>query len=143
MIELVQHVAQRLEISPEQAEGAVGLLLEIAQPRLLPHEFAQLADAVPAISDVIGKAPAGTSPHGILALWSRLQGFIGRLGALTRATDRLARLGLGHRDIRPIASAVLSYFRAHGQTEVESALLRSWRFRFDDGAAEIEAMPNG
>ena len=50
-MELVQQLTQNLGIKEDQAKGGAGLIFQLAQQKLGDGEFAQVASAVPGISD--------------------------------------------------------------------------------------------
>ena len=58
-MELIQQLTQNLGVDESQAKGGAGLIFKMAQEQLGDGEFAQLASAVPAVSNLIGEAPAG------------------------------------------------------------------------------------
>ena len=141
MIDIVRDVLERLDISQEQAEGSVGLLLLVAQQRLSADDFAHVAQAIPGVSDVILKAPHVEPPPrlGVRALWQGVRNYVGGPGALACVTDGYRQLGLPRRFIRASATAVLEYCQAQGATDAADCLRRAWKLRPEASrAAEIE-----
>ncbi len=127
---LLEHLLQQLDLTRQQAEGGIGLLLALAQTRLSPDDFQRVADAIPAISDLIGKAPRqsefATGP--LLAAWERWFSGWGELAPLRQACEGLE---LDRATTDKIATAVGLYFRQQAgsevEVEVESLLLGIWR----------------
>jgi hypothetical protein len=120
-MEIVEHLIKELGVSTKQAEGGAGLLLELAQQRLSPEEFVEVARAIPAISDVIGKAPRRVSrPLGPLRdVLSRWFSSLGGLGVLV---PRFEKLGCDKLMIRKFADAVVGFFRDKGGNEIATLL---------------------
>ncbi len=54
--ELVGQLAKELGSTPAQAEGAAGSLFGLAKSRLKPEEFAQVAKAVPVLTQFVTKS---------------------------------------------------------------------------------------
>ena len=123
---LIEHLIDQLGVSRQQAEGATGLLLQQAQARLSRDDFLQVADVIPAISDLIGKAPRQVGPGDgpLRALWQRWFGGWSGLAALRPACEGLE---LDRAEIDKFIAEIGSYFREQGGTEVESLLVRVWR----------------
>lgn len=121
-MEIVERLIQELGVSTKQAEGGAGLLLELAQQRLSPTEFVSVANAIPAISDVISKAPKLASrPGGPLR--DLLNRWFGGLGGLTVLATRFEKLGCDRSMIRKFVDTLIGFFQEKGGEEV-AALLR-------------------
>ena len=94
--DLVQQVADQLGIRPEQARGAAGLLLKLAQEQLGDQEFARLAQYVPGMDDLLAAAPQGGGLSSVMGgLTSVFGGQAASVGALANAASGFAQLGLG------------------------------------------------
>ncbi|MEM7595151.1 MAG: DUF2780 domain-containing protein, partial [Cyanobacteria bacterium P01_A01_bin.83] len=74
-MELIQQLTQGLQVDEAQAKGGAGLIFKMAQEQLGDNEFAQVASAIPGISNLIGEAPAGGK--GIAGAVGSLAGAIG------------------------------------------------------------------
>jgi len=118
---LTEQLMDRLDVTCEQAEGGAGILLQLARDRLLREEFSKIADTVPALSDIVAKAPEFTTPsqRRLLILLSRLAGGLGGTAGLGRV---FGRLGMGRSDIKGFVEVILGYFRQQGGPEVELLL---------------------
>lgn len=77
-MELVQHLVSSLGVQEEQAKGGAGLIMQMAKSKLEDHEFAQVAQALPGVSDLIDAAPGEKSGGG--GLMGALGGLAGGLG---------------------------------------------------------------
>ena len=125
-MELYARLIDELGLSREQAEGAAGALLQLAQSRLSTEDFQQVADAIPAISDIIGKAPRfEVHPGGKLR--AQLSRLFGGLGGLAPLEEPLSRLRIGKQSIPRCAEILRQYFEEAEQREVAEMLTHSWR----------------
>jgi len=125
MSTLINQIIDQLNVSRQQAEGGVGLLLQQAQKRLSSEDFQRVADAIPAISDLIGKAPRQVEPEGPLQeLWQRwFRGW----GPLASSRSRYKGLELDRAEINKFITVISSHFRERGGVELESLLSGAWR----------------
>jgi len=124
--ELIDRLERQLGVTREQAEGGAGLLLQLAQQKMPAAEFLKVADAIPAISDLIGKSPLAETPcgNGLLVWLSRL---FGGLGGLRPLADPFEKLGMEKSMIPEFHSLVIPYFHENGGQEAESLLQRVLR----------------
>ncbi len=124
--ELINRLERQLGVTREQAEGGVGLLLQLAQEKIPPDDFLKVADAIPAISDLIGKSPLSKTPsgNGFLIWLSRLFGGLGGLRALVGPFEKL---GLAKQMIPQFTRLVISFFCEKGGQDVELLLQRALR----------------
>jgi len=125
-MELCYRLMDELSVTPEQAEGAAGALLQLAQARLEPHAFVLVADAGPAVSDIIGKSPRYEVPAG--GQWrAALSRLLGGLGGLAPLAEPFARLQLEKPMIARFAQQLVRFFSEKGGVEVETLLRGVWR----------------
>ena len=126
MLSLTEHLAQKLNITSAQAEGGAGLLLCLAQLKLTQAEFQQVADSIPAISDIMAKAPRFeakiTSP-----LRAALSRACGGLGGLTFLVGAFQILKLNKTMLPPFVATMLDFFKQAGGDQVESLLKQALR----------------
>ena len=73
---LVDTLAKELGSTPAQAAGAAGSIFSVAQSRLKPEEFSQIAKAVPGMDALLKAAPGGAVGGGLAGL----AGAFGKLG---------------------------------------------------------------
>ncbi len=120
-MDFVEHMTSELGVSARQAAGGAGLLLAMAQQRLQQDEFMRLADTIPAISDVIGKAPRAdaSSRH---ALIERLSRWFGGLGGLAGLATGFQTLGCDKTMIPKFVDSLVSFVRARSGDEVATLL---------------------
>jgi hypothetical protein len=125
-MELFIRIQEELEVTREQAEGGVGSLLQLAQVRLEPDQFVRVADTIPGISDILGKAPRFEIPkRGQLR--SRLSRLFGGLGGLAPLARPFSCLHLEKPMIRRFAAVLISCFAEKSGPEVEELLAGVWR----------------
>lgn len=120
-VNLIDWLANELSVSREQAEGGAGLLLCYAKSELGRADFERVADSIPAISDIIGKAPRVElrRRNGLLVFLSLLCGGLGGLAALREA---FASLGLEKAMIPRFVDSLVTYFEQQGGPEVRVIL---------------------
>ena len=122
-MEIVEHLVRELGVSTRQAQGGAGLLLAFAERRMNHEDFVRVADTIPAISDIIGKAPRieQRKPAPLREKISRLFGGLGGLAGLVRAFEKL---GCDKSMVVRFVDVLASYFREKGGEEI-ALLLRS------------------
>ena len=120
-VNLVEYLVRELDISTSQAEGGAGLLLCFAQQKMSEGDYQQVADAIPAISDIMSKAPRYEAKVTGPARAALSRAF-GGLGGLTFLVGGFALLGLDKAKLPPFVAAMLSFFGQAGGAKVESLL---------------------
>ena len=122
-MELIQQLTQGLDINEEQAQGGAGLIFKMAQEKLGDGEFAQVANAVPGISSLIGAAPTGGG-----GLAGAIGGLTGAMGA-TGSVANIAALagGFGQLGLSPAMATkfipiILSFVQNQGGDGVKDIL---------------------
>ena len=125
-MDLTERISEQLGVTREQAAGGAGILLQVARDRLSPDEFVTIADSIPAISDIILKAPwfETPPPRRLLPQLSRL---LGGLGSLAGVKSLFAKLGLPKASIRQFVKVLTHFFQEKAGPEVEALLLRALR----------------
>ncbi len=123
---VIARLMKELDITSEQAEGAAGLLLQVAQARMPQEDFLQVADSIPAISDIIAKAPRFVVPARS-RLRAKLSRLLGGLGSLAPLAEPFARLRLEKTTIPQCTAVLLAHFQERGGDRVESHLREVWR----------------
>lgn len=118
---LIEHLVHELDITTAQAEGGAGLLLCMAQHKMPAPEFLQVADAIPAISDIMAKSPRYEANMTGPARAAISRAF-GGLGGLTFLVGAFALLGLEKTMLPKFVTAMLNYFNQVGGIGVESRL---------------------
>jgi len=125
-LNLIEQLMDELGVTRQQAEGGAGLLLGFAQQKLDGDQFVEVADSIPAISDIIGKAPRGEIAVGrpLRVILSRLSGGLGGLHVLATAFDGL---DLDKLQLRKFVEVLLRHFREEGGAGVEESLRATFR----------------
>jgi hypothetical protein len=114
--DLLNSLTSQLGITAEQAAGGAGALFNLAKSRLGSDDYAQLAEAVPDIDNLIAAAPALTdSATGAVA--NMLGGESG-LGGLATLASSFTELGLSADMISQFTPIVLDYLQKAGGSSV-------------------------
>lgn len=126
-MELIQQLTQNLGIDENQAKGGAGLIFKMAQEKLGDGDFAQLASAVPAVTNLIGEAPAGGK--GIAGAIGGLAGALGGGGGQATQLANMAALagGFGQLGLNPGMTSkfipiILSFVQSKGGDQVKNIL---------------------
>lgn len=93
-MELVQHLVKTLGVKEEQAKGGAGLIMQMAKEKLDEGEFAQIAQALPGVSDLIPESPAKKS-GGLMGALGGLTGGMGSGGGAMSNISNMATLAAG------------------------------------------------
>ncbi len=124
MMELIQHLTSNLEVDESQAKGGAGLIFQLAQQQLGDSEFAQVASAIPGISDLIGQAPAAGG--GLAGALGGLAGAFGGGGSKVAGLAALAggfgQLGLNPTMASQFVPLILSFVQDKGGDGVKDIL---------------------
>ena len=123
---LIERLMKEMGVTRQQAEGGAGLLLEFAQKKLSGEQFVEVADSIPAISDIIGKAPQGEIAEG-RPWWAFLSRLFGGSGGLYVLVSAFAGLGLDKLQLRKFVEVLLSHFREWGGERIEELLAAAFR----------------
>lgn len=123
---LIERLMEDLGVTRQQAEGGAGLLLGFAQKNLARDRFVEVADSIPAISDIIGKAPRGEIA--LVRPWRAvLSRWFGGLGGLYVLVEAFRDLGLDKLQIAKFVEVLLDFFREKGGSEIEESLGLAFR----------------
>lgn len=93
----INQLVSNLGVSEEQAKGGAGVLFKLAQDKLSRDEFAQIADKVSGMDDMISTAPDaadGSLMGSVGGLMSGMGGDSNSLGALASLVGGYEKLGL-------------------------------------------------
>ena len=126
-MELIQQLAQGLNIKEEQAQGGAGLIFQMAQEKLGDGEFSQVANAVPGISGLIGAAPK--SSGGIAGALGGLAGAmggggggLGKVAGLAALAGGFGQLGMNPGMVSKFVPIILSFVQNKGGDGVKDIL---------------------
>lgn len=122
-MELIQQLTQNLGVDDNQAKGGAGLIFKMAQEKLGDGEFAQLASAVPAVSNLIGEAPtAGGGLAGAIGGLTSAMGGGGQLANMAALAGGFSQLGLNPGMATKFVPIILSFVQSEGGEQVRSLL---------------------
>ena len=119
--DLYSQLTKELDLTQEQAEGSIGALLCLAQANLTREEFQQIADAIPAVSDVMGRSPRFEA-HPQTRIKVHISRMFGGLGALAPLTRPLGTLQIEKKTIPVIAKAISRWLAGNGSSESSEIL---------------------
>ena len=124
-MELIQQLTQSLGVNENQAKGGAGLIFKLAQEKLGDGEFAQLASAVPAVSNLIGEAPQADG--GIAGALGGLAGALGggggsQLANMAALAGGFGQLGLNPSIVSKFVPIILSFVQSEGGDQVKNLL---------------------
>lgn len=124
-MDLVNLLVSNLGISEAQAKGGAGLLFKLAQDKLSSGDFAQVADNVSGIGDMMEAAPSAGSGGlmgAIGGLVSSLGGGAGKLAGLASLSGGFEKLGLDVGMVGKFVPIVLDFVRNQGGEGVAQIL---------------------
>lgn len=123
-MELIQQLTQGLGVDESQAKGGAGLIFKMAQEKLGDGDFAQLASAVPAVSNLIGEAPAagGGLAGAIGGLAGAMGGGGGQLANMAALAGGFGQLGLNPGMATKFVPIILSFVQNQGGDQVKNIL---------------------
>lgn len=114
MLELVNLLTSQLGVQEEQAKGGAGLLFQLAQNQLKGDQFAQVAQFVPGIGDMISAAPQAGGMAGALGGLASAMGAPGGIGNIAALAGGFSKLGLNPTMVNQFVPIVLSYVKGKG-----------------------------
>ena len=123
-MELIQELTSVLGVDEQQAKGGAGLIFKMAQEKLGDGDFAQLASAVPAISNLIGEAPTDGG-GGLAGAIGGIAGAIGggsQLANMATLVGGFSQLGLDPTMVSKFVPIILSFVQSQGGEQVQSLL---------------------
>lgn len=126
-MELIQQLAQGLNIKEEQAQGGAGLIFQMAQDKLGDSEFSQVANAVPGISGLIGAAPKGGGGiagalGGLAGAMGGGGGGLGKVAGLAALAGGFGQLGMNPGMASKFVPIILSFVQNKGGDGVKDIL---------------------
>ena len=128
-MELIQQLAQGLNIQEEQAQGGAGLLFKMAQEKLGDNDFAQVANVVPGISGLIGAAPAAGGGGRLAGALGGLAGAMGggggamgNVATMAAVAGGFSKLGLNPGMATKFVPIILSFVQNKGGDGVMNIL---------------------
>lgn len=122
--ELTNLLVQRLGVTPAQAKGGAGALLQIAKTRMNPQAFAQLSQQVPDVQQLISSVPALQQQSGLVGLAGKLANLSGdnSISNLVTAVSIFKQLGMKPETIQKFAPVVVDYVRGNTNEAIAGGL---------------------
>jgi hypothetical protein len=122
---LVGALAKELGATPAQAAGAAGALFRVAQSRLKPSDFSQVAGAVPGMTSLLSAAPnvekaSGTS--GTAGATKALSQIAKPAAGLAGAMSAFSQLGLKPDQVAKAIPILTSFVTKSGGANVGNLL---------------------
>lgn len=113
--ELTNLLVQRLGVTPQQAMGGSGALLQIAQNRMNPTEFAKLSTQVPDIQQLLSAVPALKPQSGLGGLAGKLASLSGdsSIGTALTAVSIFQQLGMKPETMQQFVPVVMEYMKGN------------------------------
>ena len=126
-MELIGLLTQGLGVNEDQAKGGAGLIFQLAKQQLGDGDFAQVADAVPGLDNLLGAAPqeGGGVMGAIGGLAGALGGgggTLGKLAGLASLASGFEQLGLNSDMIGQFVPIILSFVQNKGGDNIKELL---------------------
>ena len=125
-MELIGLLTQGLGVNEDQAKGGAGLIFQLAKQQLGDGDFAQVADAIPGLDDLLGAAPQEETGMmgaiGGLAGALGSGGSLGTLAGLTSLAGGFGQLGLQPDMIGQFLPIILSFVQNQGGDNIKDLL---------------------
>ena len=123
MMELIQQLTSNLEVDESQAKGGAGLIFQLAQQQLGDSEFAQVANVVPGISELMGAAPdAGGGLASAIGGLAGAFGGGGKVASIAALAGGFGQLGLNPAMVSQFVPIILSFVQNQGGDGVKEIL---------------------
>ena len=122
--ELTNVLVQQLGVTPQQAMGGAGALLQIAKTRMNPEAFAKLSQQVPDVSQLLSAVPALKPQSGLGGLAGKLAGLSGdsSIGTALTALSIFQQLGMKPETMQRFIPVVIEYVKGNTGTAIAEGL---------------------
>lgn len=122
--ELTNLLVQRLGVTPQQAMGGAGALLQIAKTRMNPQAFAQLSQQVPDVQRLLSAVPALQPQSGLGGLAGKLAGLSGdsTISTALTAVSLFQQLGMKPEQMQKFVPVVVDYVRGDTNAAIADGL---------------------
>lgn len=107
--QLTEFLMQGAGVTQAQAQGGVGVLLQLAQSKLQAGEFAQLEQAIPNLHSLLNAVPALQQPSTLSSLAKLASGSGGTVSNLLTIVSLFKQLGMSSAQIQQFVPLVLDY----------------------------------
>jgi hypothetical protein len=119
--DLVASMAKELGSSTQQAEGATGSLLSLAQSKLKPEDWGKVAKAIPGVDSLLKAAP--TTPVGTTGI----PGASSAAGGLAGVAGAFSKLGLSPELVSKAIPILTSFVTKNGGGDVGKLLASAFK----------------
>lgn len=120
-MDLIGTLVEQLGVNEDQAKGGAGVLFKMAQDKLGSSEFAQIAEKIPGLDDMLGAAPKQSS-GGLLGtiggLLGGLGGNAGKLGNLAQLASSFDKLGLDSGMVAQFVPVIMNFVQEIGADDI-------------------------
>jgi hypothetical protein len=123
--ELANVLVQRFGITPQQAMGGAGALLQVAKTRMNPEAFAQLSQQVPDVQQLLSAVPALKQQSGLGGLAGKLASLSGgdsSIGTALTAVSIFQQLGMKPETMQKFVPVVVDYVRGNTGDAIANGL---------------------
>jgi Protein of unknown function VcgC/VcgE (DUF2780) len=121
-MELIQILTSNLGVEENQATGGAGLLFQLAKEKLGDEVFAQVAEHVPGIGNMIEAAPASGGLASAIGGLASMMGAPEELGSIASAIAGFSQLGLNSDMVSQFIPIILSFVQEKGGDQVSGLL---------------------
>ncbi len=126
-MELIGLLTQGLDVNQNQAKGGAGLIFQLAKQQLGDSDFAQVANVVPGLDELLGAAPQEET--GVMSAIGGLAGALGggggtlgKLAGLASLAGGFGQLGLKPDMISQFVPIILSFVQNQGGDPIKDLL---------------------
>ena len=116
---LVQTLAQKLHVTPDQAAGGAGAIFNYAKSALPTNEYAKVESAVPEAAELVKKAPTTDATSAVGSAVGKAGGSAAGIASLGSSFQKL---GLSTDMVGQFVPVVVDYVDKKGGSEVGSLL---------------------
>lgn len=122
--ELTNLLVQRLGVTPQQAMGGAGALLQVAKTRMNPEAFANLSQQVPDVQKLLSAVPALQPQSGLGGLAGKLAGLSGdsTISTALTAVSIFQQLGMKPEQMQKFVPVVVDYVRGDTNAAIADGL---------------------
>jgi hypothetical protein len=122
--ELTNLLVQRLNVTPQQAMGGAGALLQIAKTRMNPDAFAKLSTQIPDVQQLLSAVPTLKQQSGLGGLAGKLGGLAGNssIGTALTAVSIFQQLGMKPETMEKFVPVVIDYARGNTDDAIAGGL---------------------
>ena len=125
-MELIGLLTQSLGVNEDQAKGGTGLIFQLAKQQLGDSDFAQVANVIPGLDELLGAAPQEET--GVMSAIGGLAGAfggggaLGKLAGLASLAGGFDQLGLKPDMIGQFVPIILSFVQNQGGDGIKDLL---------------------